>query len=1495
MSVMFPAAPDLDSYWANIIGAVDAITDAPAHRWDESYATNIDCRRGGFVDDLAEVDILSHGIMPASVGSIEPDQLIALKVAAAALADAGGERAIPADRTRAGVILGRGGYLTPGMARLDQRVRTASQLVHTLGELVPGLDREQLEAVRTAFTDKLGPEAPESAIGLVPNLAASRLANRLDLRGPAYTVDAACASSLIAVHNAVRELSCGALDVVLAGGVHHCHDVTLWSVFSQLGALSKTDRIRPLHRDADGVLIGEGTGIVVLKRLSDAQRDGDRVYAVITGTGMSSDGRVAALATPDSSGQVRAVRAAWDAAGLDPSAPDVIGLLEAHGTATPAGDSAELTTLAEVFGRPNDATAPAIGSVKSMIGHTMPAAGVAGLIKAALAVHHGIIPPTLHCDEPNPTLAQTRFAPAQATAAWTGDTIRRAGVNAFGFGGINAHVVIEQSPEQFAARTVHHPISVTEPDVMLLLAADTHDELAARLDHDDSEIRSLTPGSGDVRIAIGDPTAKRLATARKVIARGKRWHGRNDLWFAPQPLLRGGELAFVYAGLDADFDADAADLAHRLGLPWIDSDAQVGDVARHGLAVMRLGRLLTDALDLVGVHPDAVAGHSIGEWNAMVTAEIFDRAEIDAFMGDFDPDQLDVPGVAFAVVGASVDEVAQVIANRPGVVVSHDNAPRQSIICGPEATIADLVDGFRAKAVISSVLPFRSGFHTPMFEPFMARFVDNSAQLSVRSARLPMWSATTLAPYPADHAGMHEVFVRHLLEPVRFRGMVQAMHDSGIRGFVQIGDGQLGSLIGDSLAERDHVVFTTHSPQRGVLAQLQRICAALWVEGRASAPFPIARTGSSPATAAPARRLTKLDLGSGLISIEPADRPQLLPPTPIAPAPIAPAPIPAAPRTPLPQTVPVASVNAGPSALGSEFSAFVAESTATANSLIEALRARRANPVAPRPVSRPAPRGVRGRRAVASPSTPAQQVRSVLRIDVQAMPYLMDHCFFRQPSGWPYAEDSWPVVPATTSLQHMIDAAGSTVATLRPEGGLFPVSLTKTRMMRWITAIPSTDVPVRVDVPELPAAVAAAEIAVALEGYAAGTVSVATAYPQAPAVWPHPSEPDVEPQITAEQMYSQHWMFHGPQFQAMVGPTRIGARHIWGAVVVPQAPGALLDNVGQLMGHWITSEHPERTVMFPVGFERIDFYCATPPVGTRLQVGVRITEVTHQVVRADAQLVTPAGEVFAQITGWEDRRFDSPARVRTSDRYPGAATLSHAMPGEWMACFEQWPDLATRELIMRNMLGEPERVVYDKRPPRGKRQWLLGRIAAKDALRQLIWGAPTPSDEADEIYPAELVVGNDEVGRPHITARRDRALPAHTVSIAHTHEVGVAIARPWPCGIDVAVVEPHPQSTLDLALAPAEQELLAGVVAGDATVADLWFARFWAAKEAVAKAAGTGLGGAPQRFAVIAAPAEDQLVVRHDGVEHTVRLHRMNNPADLPQRDYVVAFTERER
>ncbi|MET8803534.1 beta-ketoacyl synthase N-terminal-like domain-containing protein [Streptomyces sp. NPDC004546] len=1552
MAVLLPGAPGLDAYWRNLRDGVDAIGDVPAGRWDADYyrpgsATGpaapdrIYCRRGGFVDGLAEVDVTRYGIMPASVPGTEPDQLIALDVAAAALADAGGEERLP-PRDRIGVALGRGGYLTPGLVRLDQRVRTAGQLTRTLGELLPDLSGAQLDRIRAAFTERLGPDSPESAIGLVPNLAASRIANRLDLRGPAYTVDAACASSLVAVDQAVTELATGRCDLVLAGGVHHCHDITLWSVFAQLRALSPSQRIRPFHRHADGILIGEGTGVVVLKRLADAERDADRVYAVIRGTGVAGDGRTAGLAAPDPGGQARAVRQAWRAAGLDPAAPDSLGLLEAHGTATPAGDAAELTTLAEVFGpAEGQGFRPVLGSVKSMIGHIMPAAGVAGLVKAALALHHRTLLPTLHCDDPHPALAATRFRTLDQSHPWETDVrqpVRRAAVNAFGFGGINAHVVLEEAPglgslpgqaggagdapygragatrarpvpdEAPGARSASAHAQVTEPERVLLLAARSVPDLTAVLGADDSRVLAAGldphgphPDAGPVRLGIVDPTPKRLALARRAVAKGRGWHGRGDVWFRPGPLLGpggDGRLAYVFPGLEGDFTPRTDDIAAHFGLtPLPGADVPVGDVGRHGFGVVGVGRLLDQALRRMGAVPDAVAGHSVGEWTAMAVGGLYAPDQVDAFMAEFDPDTVTVPGLAFAALGTSAAHVRALLAESwagSGIELSHDNAPRQSMVCGPGAAVDEFVRSLRPQGVICQVLPFRSGFHTPMLEPYLAPIREAADRFRLHPPTVAVWSGTTAAPFPRAERAVRELFVRHLLEPVRFRELTEALYAAGHRVFVQAGPGRLTSLIADTLGDRDHLTVAANVPERGGMPQLRRVATALWTAGAAvaaavppqtpatratvpphTAPTVPARSphiaaatpAGSPAatstTPAHGRRApVRLDLGGALVSLDGPVLDALRAELCQGPPAVRPAARPVGPDVgELDELAPHFPAAA-------ELTALLRDTADTAAQLIAA-RARRDRSGAALTATAPAP----------APTTAPPPTTTTVHISPHTMPHLLDHCFFPQRPDCPDVEDRWPVVPATTIVRHMMDAAEAAAP------GLRAVAVHEARFDRWLTATPPVDVPVTVTA--VPGH--AARVTVTFGLTARATVELAARHPAPPPPSPLPDAPERRPEHTAAQIYRDRWMFHGPGFQGLTDLTAIGERHIRGVITAPAAPGALLDNVGQLLGYWIMATRTERTVVFPVRIRHLRIHGPHPAPGTEVGCVLRITSLTDTVLEADAEL-TVGGRVWAVIGGWQDRRFDNDPTTRPVERFPDRNTLSQAMPGGWTLVHERWPDLASRELIMRNSLGGAERAEYAERPPRGRRQWLLGRIAAKDAVRQWLW-----QHGEGPVFPAELRVRNDESGRPYVTGVHGRALPPLDVSLAHRAEAAVAVVRPHTPrpgpGIDIEEVTGRDPATLATALGPAELRLLR-VRAAHAAEA-VWFTRFWAAKEAVAKAEGGGFGGRPRDFEVLeAAPDGSRLLVsgRLERV-YTVHCAPAANPPALPPRTYVVAWT----
>ncbi len=286
-----------------------------------------------------------------------------------------------------------------------------------------------------------------------------------------------------------------------------------------------------------------------------------------------------------------------------------------------------------------------------------------------------------------------------------------------------------------------------EPERVLTLAADSPEALAALLDTDDSTLLSAPNApatSGRSRLGIVAPDARRLALARRAVAKGRAWQGRSDVWFTPSPLIGpgAGKLAFVFPGLEGDFTPRVEDVAAYFGLRETRSatPAQVGDVGRHGFDVVGVGRLLDAALRRMGVVPDAVAGHSVGEWTAMTAAGVYAPDEVSDFMEAFDPDSVTVPGLAFGAIGAPAERVLSALAAdwpAAGIVLSHDNAPGQSMVCGPDRAVDAFVRSFRAEGVLSQVLPFRSGFHTPMLKPYLAPIEEATNRFRLHPPTVP--------------------------------------------------------------------------------------------------------------------------------------------------------------------------------------------------------------------------------------------------------------------------------------------------------------------------------------------------------------------------------------------------------------------------------------------------------------------------------------------------------------------------------------------------------------------------------------------------------------------------------------------------------------------------------------------------------------------------------------------------------------------------------------
>lgn len=449
MSGVFPGAGDVQTFWENIVSEIDAVSDAPDNWEGHSYYDpdsvaddRIYCKRGGFLQEVY-FNPSEYGVMPRSVDGADPDHFIGLMVAAQALADAGyADRDFAHERTQ--VIVGRGTYINRAFTNQLQHCIVIDQTLRLLKQVHPEHSAAEFEEMKRELKNSLAPFNSEIAPGLVPNVMTGRIANRLDLMGANYTVDAACASSLISTELAMQALRSGKCDMVLAGGANVATAAPTYMLFCRLDALSRSGQIRPFDQGADGTLLGEGFGMLVLKRRNDAERDGDRIYALLKSIGVASDGRARALLAPRVEGEELAIRRAYEQSGLS---PNTIGLVEAHGTATPVGDAVEIEALTRVFGtRTSNQPRCALGTVKSMIGHLIPAAGIAGLIKIALSLYHKTLPATLHCEKPNAALKETPFYINSVTRPWIhgGSAPRRAAVNAFGFGGINAHAILEE-------------------------------------------------------------------------------------------------------------------------------------------------------------------------------------------------------------------------------------------------------------------------------------------------------------------------------------------------------------------------------------------------------------------------------------------------------------------------------------------------------------------------------------------------------------------------------------------------------------------------------------------------------------------------------------------------------------------------------------------------------------------------------------------------------------------------------------------------------------------------------------------------------------------------------------------------------------------------------------------------------------------------------------------------------------------------------------------
>jgi phosphopantetheine--protein transferase-like protein len=1429
MAGIFPGAPDIAHYWRNIVDGVDSISDVPAQRWDKSFydpnSTAVDrfyCKRGGFVDEYVDFDPLQFGVMPKAAQSADPDQLLSLRVGVEAIADAG-YQARDFARQRTGVIIGRGNYLSAGTLRLEQHVRHVQQTLQTLRDLLPDISAEQIEQVKTQLQKQLDYYGPDVAVGMIPNLVASRLANRLDLQGPAYTVDAACASSLLAVEQACQLLMRGDCDMMLAGGLHFTHDLTFWATFCQLGALSRAQQVKPFADDADGILAGEGIGIVVLKRLADAERDNDRIYAVIQGVGSSSDGRGSSLLAPSVDGQLLALQRAWQHADI---APDQIGLVEAHGTGTPAGDQAELETLRKFFGaiNSNNESAqierPVLGSVKSMIGHTMPAAGVAGLIKAALSIYHGVLPPTLHCEQPHELLASTRFRVIGKAESWP-QKKRVAAVNAFGFGGINAHVVLASHNSQTGQASDRSNVALTASNISLpkvrVIAAATQNELLEKLQHEQWDHQAR---AGHWRLAIVDPDAKRIELAKKVVTAGKSWQGRSQIYFSCEPLFlenkvalenkatlenRGtskGKVAFLFPGVDSAFAPRAEDIAAYFKLP-LPAHCETLDPAKSLLKVVQglsgFNQFTFSILQRLGVCADGMAGHSIGEWSAMTAAGMIAREHADASMARLDFDTVSFPDLIFLAAACNHDIVEQAINGLPDIALSHDNCPHQTIVCGKSASISIAETRLREQSVLLQRLPIVSGFHSPFFAPHLAHYRDFFLQVDLEEPSVPVWSATTAQPFPIEMEQKQQLALDHLVQPVRFRQLIENMYAEGFRGFVQLGTGSLSGFVQDTLKGKPHLAINMNSEKHTGLEQLCHLSAALWVEGL---KFDYRLLGFSevhPSTLS--KSSIKLRLGVPLLRLQ----------EPLALS-IAPTP-----------AVKFGGNDADP--IQRLFHDTLKDIREVSDEVMQLWLRRNAE-------SKNFGRDVSENKAQAASQTDVIEpftARSVQHLDINDnIPYVLDHTFYPQPKGWPEIADRHPVIPMTMEIMLLRRAVEKHLP------GYVVIRFEEVKAYNWLVVSKPVDIEILLELKSFP------ELEVSIKGYMSAKAIIARAYPAAPPVRANQLINPRAAQIDAKALYRDNWMLHGPAYQGVIDIGPIADNGIYGRLRVSEGVGALLDNMGQLAGYWVM-EQEENSLAMPIGVGQVCFYGDEPACGEEFDCKIAIRSLDTLSCLTDQQLIAKDGRVVIEMNGWHTRRYQMDRAFWMASKQLQKYIVSDKLDNNVVLFRDRYDTAILRDYIARRYLNQIEMAQYEALPPRRRRNWLNGRVAAKDAVRSYCWQRHGSFD----FFPKEMLIDTGANGQPllstHITRPFNDAL---YISIAHKDLLAVAAVSEEPVGVDIETIAERDAEFINLAFSSSEQHLL------PAEDRYTWITRFWAAKEAVSKMVGTGLEGKPKQFQV---------------------------------------------
>ena len=844
MSGIFPEAADLDEFWRNVVFGRDSVTEVPDGRWpvdlfydpDAKDTDHVVSKWGGFIDKV-DFDALEFGITPQSIAAIEPVQLLSLLVAKRALEDAGFTDLTEVDLDDTSVIFG-----AQGAGELAGAYGSRAGMKQMLGELP-----EELAEALPYLTE-------DSFPGVLGNVIAGRISNRLNTGGRNFTVDAACASSLAGLDVALSELENRKSDMVILGGADLHNGLFDYLMFSSTHALSKNGRCSTFDESADGITLGEGVGVLILKRLEDAKRDGNKIYAVIKGIGASSDGKSLGLTAPGKRGQMRALEQAYEVTGIKPSD---VGLIEAHGTGTSVGDRTELKALTDFF--LEDGAKPGqtlLGSVKTNIGHTKCAAGVAGLFKIINSVRYGILPPTLNLTNPNEIYNEkSPFTFRTEKAGYWHENRRIAGVSGFGFGGTNFHAIVEN----YAEERHEMPLKAWMSE-LFVFAGETKDDALALFDQVEAlyatnntlRVRdlayTLVKKADDLPIQyviIASNWAQlldRIEDAREGVV-NENIHVHHDL---------PGKVAFLFPGQGSqrvnmasdlfmifpqmrELLNDAAEYEDILFPPTVftteEKQAQRAAITDTKNAQPLLGMIdlaIANLLKEFGIEPDMVAGHSYGELPALSFAGAIPKEELVPLSRARAEAMMASPGAStgrMTAIFTDADTLNKLLESETEIWAVNYNAPRQTVVAGAAPAMVVFLEKLDSEKIAYKALNVSSAFHSPLLAGADTAFAKALNSVKISKPYLPVWSNTDAHLYPKTIKGIKERLAEHLVNAVRFTSEIKAMKEDGASVFIEVGPGNtLTGLTSEILKDQEiSVIHTEKGNAEGLTLLLQGI------------------------------------------------------------------------------------------------------------------------------------------------------------------------------------------------------------------------------------------------------------------------------------------------------------------------------------------------------------------------------------------------------------------------------------------------------------------------------------------------------------------------------------------------------------------------------------------------------------------------------------------------------------------------------------------------